>query len=121
MNVKDWVHSSFVRVSAPIGARSLPKVWGRPCWEGVFFSGCIGCCGFARDSQLVEFPEELWAGRRALLLPRQKEPTIHEKVVVSERDTEDGSIFFDQEGGRNVVNLSTGTLLPSAAAVWRGL
>ena len=78
-------------------------MWGGPCWEGVFFSGCIG----------VEFPEELWAGRRALVLPRQKEPTIHEKVVVSERDTEDGSIFFDQEGGRNVVNLSTGTLLPS--------
>ena len=87
-------------------ARSLPKVWGGPCWEGVWpFLVALDVVGL-RDSQLVEFPEEVWAGRRALLLPRQKEPTIHENVVLSERDTEDGSIFFDQEGGRNVVNFS---------------
>ena len=34
----------------------------------------------------------------------EKERTIHEKVVVSERDTEDGSTLSDEEGERNAEN-----------------
>ena len=35
----------------------------------VAFSGSVGCCGIAHDSQRLECPEGVWAVQRALLLP----------------------------------------------------
>ena len=72
-------------------ARSVGRALPR---RGAAFSGCTGCCGFAHDSQLLPYGE--------LFFLIKVEPTIHEKVVFSERDTEDGSTFSFEEGDHNV-------------------
>ena len=47
----------------------------------VTFSGCFGCCGSAHCSQRLEFREEMWAVRWALLFAK-KEPTRSGKLWV---------------------------------------
>ena len=71
MNVEVWVYRMLL--SEPLASmmvKSLQKIWEGPCWEGMWpFSGSLRCCGLAHDSQHLECPEEVWAARRALLLP----------------------------------------------------
>ena len=49
------------------------RLVGRALLGGdVAFSGSVGCCGFACDCQHLECPDEVWAVRRALLLPQNE-------------------------------------------------
>ena len=64
----------FLAVSVPVlglmdSAESLGKAL---LGKSVAFSGPLGCCGNAYDSQQLEYPQEVRATWRALLLPHQE-------------------------------------------------
>ena len=102
------VHSSFVRVFAFIGGgqcgrREEPKVWRGPCWEGVWpLLDAWDVVGLRTTASFSNARKKKLGAARLFFFLIQKEPTIHEKVVVSERDTEDDSTFSDEQGERNV-------------------
>ena len=60
----------------PLWRPSVQKVWDGPCWEGMPLSRCVGRCGSAHDSQLLECPEDASAVRRPRLFFLVEEPTI---------------------------------------------
>ena len=91
----------------------MRSVWPAPgarqkCGEGFAGRGCgvldaWDVVGLRSTASFWNVPKK-YGQYGDLFFFMKKEPTIHEKVVVSERDTEDGSNFSDEEGEHNVEN-----------------
>ena len=75
-DIDDWTEdeefSENNKELGEVNTKGLQKVWEWPCWEGMFFSGSVGCRGSAHDSQQLEHSKELRATWRAFLLPHKE-------------------------------------------------
>ena len=56
----EWGGVEWSGVVAVVVVVVVVKCWKGPCWgRDLAFSGSLGCCGIARDSQHLQCPEEV--------------------------------------------------------------
>ena len=77
-------------------------MWRGSSWEGVW-PLLDACDAVGTTASFWNVPKKYGPYCELFFLVK-KEPTIHERVVVSERGTEDDSPFSSEEGEHNVEN-----------------